>query len=290
MSPEAALIACRFLHNTSAILLWGGFAYLWMCVPEKLAGDIVQQLNPLRVVAIGIAVATTLVALPLEAGVIGNGWADALDASVIQAVLYETTVGKAWQLQVLAALLLLLAVVLPARQRPMGTAITSGLLLASLALIGHAAMHEGRQGLFHRLNDIVHVLSGGAWLGALLPLTLILKKPDASENRLALMRFSSVGHIAVALVVASGVINTLFILGHLPTDWSSPYQAMLAVKITLVGAMTALALVNRYRFVPMATMNQPHALRAIRRGTVIEIVLGVLVICLISWFGTLEPV
>jgi putative copper resistance protein D len=294
MSPEAALITCRFLHNASAILLWGGFAYLWLCVPKKLAQEIAQQLNPFRVVAIAIAVATIVAALPLEAGMIGDGWADTIDVSIVRAVLFATSVGRAWQLQVLAALLLLLTAVLPAGSRAMATAITSGLLLASLALTGHAAMHEGWQGLAHRINDVVHVLAGGMWVGALIPLMLILKRPGEAaypaDTRIALMRFSSMGHFAVTFVVASGVINTLFVLGHLPTDWSSPYQAMLAAKIALVSAMIALALVNRYRFVPKAAQNQSHALRAIRRGTAMEIILSLLVIGLVSWFGTLEPV
>jgi putative copper resistance protein D len=152
MSPEAALITCRFLHNASVILLWGGFAYLWLCVPKKLAEEIAQQLNPFRVVAIAIAVATIVAALPLEAGMIGDGWADTIDVSIVRAVLFDTTVGRAWQLQVLAALLLLPTVVLPARHRAMATAITSGLLLASLALTGHAAMHERWPGVAHRIN------------------------------------------------------------------------------------------------------------------------------------------
>jgi putative copper resistance protein D len=69
-----------------------------------------------------------------------------------------------------------------------------------------------------------------------------------------------------------------------------PYLAMLAAKIALIGVMIALALVNRYRFVPKAALNQSHALRAIRRGTAMEIILSLLVIGLVSWFGTLEPV
>ena len=295
MSPEAALIACRFLHNASVILLWGGFAYLWLCVPRRLAANIGQHLNPVRVVAITIAVATTLIALPLETALIGDGWADAIDASTIQSVLFETSVGKAWLIQALAALLLLLTLFLPARHRTMATAITSGLLLAGLASTGHAAMHEGWQGIAHPLNDVVHVLAGGAWVGSLLPLFLILKSQDkavalSGDARSALMRFSSLGHIAVALVLASGVINTLFILGHLPADLSSPYQAMLAAKIALIGVMIALALVNRYRFVPQASLNQPQALLAIWRATIVESGLGLCVIGLVAWFGMLEPV
>jgi len=225
---------------------------------------------------------------------IGNGWIDTIDTVTIQSVLFETRVGKAWRLQALAALLLLLAAALPARSRQMAIALTSGLLLASLALTGHAAMQEGWPGLAHRINDVVHVLSGGAWIGALVPLILIPRSPGkaepCSDARIALRRFSSVGHIAVAVVVASGVINTLFVLGQLPTDWSSPYQALLAAKIALIGAMIALALVNRYRFVPQAALNQPHALRAIRWGSIFEIVLGLFVIALVSWYGLIEPI
>jgi copper resistance protein D len=294
MSPDAVFIACRFLHNACLILLWGGFAYLSICVPEKLAGEVGRQLKPFWIIAIVTAIATNLAALPLEAGVIGIGWMDAMDASTIQAVLFETSVGQAWQLQSIASLLLLLTVAFPARGRPIAISLTSGLLLASLALTGHAAMHEGWTGLAHRINDIVHVLSGGAWLGALVPLILILKRKGKVEHieecNISLWRFSSVGHFAVALVVASGVINTLLILGHLPTDWSSPYQAMLAAKIALIGGMIALALINRYRFMPKATLNQPDALRGIQRATAIEIGLGLLVIGLVSWFGTLDPV
>jgi putative copper export protein len=39
---------------------------------------------------------------------IGNGWIDTIDTVTIQSVLFETRVGKAWRLQALAALLLLL--------------------------------------------------------------------------------------------------------------------------------------------------------------------------------------
>jgi putative copper resistance protein D len=293
MSPEAALVVCRFLHNASVILVWGGYAFLWLCVPGRLAADIAQRLNPVRAVAIAIAVVTALLALPLETAMIGDGWIDATNLSTIKSVLFETGLGKAWLITALAALILLLTLFLPARHHIRVTAIASGVLLAALALTGHAAMHEGWQGIVHPVNDVLHVLAGGAWLGALLPLFLILKTPGKASSpcdvRSALARFSFAGHIAVALVLASGVVNTFFILGHLPMDWSSPYQAMLATKIALVAAMSVMALVNRYRFAPQADFNQPRTLHAIRRGTIIEIGLALCVIALVSWFGMLEP-
>ena len=90
----------------------------------------------------------------------------------------------------------------------------------------------------------------GPGLGALVPLLIILPMLDVPARRgqagVALRRFSTAGHAAVALVIATGVLNTLMILGRWPTDLQSPYQALLFAKILLVAAMTVLALANRY--------------------------------------------
>lgn len=67
---------------------------------------------------------------------------------------------------------------------------------------------------------------------------------------IALRRFSMAGHLAVALVIATGAANTALILGKLPVNQTSPYQLLLAAKIILVFAMSAIALINRYVFVP----------------------------------------
>src|SRR5699024_4184601 len=112
--------------------------------------------------------------------------------------------------------------------RRRGVVMGSGLGLISLVLTGHASMHQGSLLAAHRANDALHVLAGGGWLGALLPLVPILRLLDApdvgGEALLALRRFSTVGHGAVALVILSGIVNMLLVLQRLPTDWSSPYQ------------------------------------------------------------------
>ncbi|MET1028898.1 MAG: CopD family protein [Dongiaceae bacterium] len=105
----------------------------------------------------------------------------------------------------------------------------------------------------------------------------------------ALRRFSTAGHIAVMLVIASGVINTILILGRWPIDWSSPYQALIACKIAVVVVMVGLAIVNRYGLVPGLSRQRPDALRAIQLGTIAEITLGLCAVGLVSVFGMLEP-
>jgi putative copper resistance protein D len=293
ISPGTALAACRFLHDASAMLLWGAFGYLATLVPPDLARGIGRRLEPLRVAAIAVAVATTAAALFLESALIGAGWPDALHPATIGTVLLETSVGRAWQIQAVAAVLVGLTLAAPSARRPAATALAAGLLSASLALTGHAVMQEGWLGVAHRVNDAIHVLAGGAWVSALVPLLPILAALDEPERRRqadgALRRFSTAGHVAVALVVLSGVINTALVLGRWPIHWSSPYQAMLGSKIVLVAIMICLALTNRYRLLPRLATDRLGASAALRLSTITELVLGLAVIGLVSVFGMLEP-
>ncbi|QND49038.1 copper homeostasis membrane protein CopD [Rhizobium lusitanum] len=294
IDPDAALAACRFLHDASLMLLWGTSAYLCLMVPKALADKVWHMFAGASVVTALVAVLATLISLPLAVASIGDGWSDAIDGGTLHAVLFETTVGRAWQAQAAAALILLIALLLPGRWRYQGIALGSGLGLAALVLTGHASMYEGGLRIAHRANDILHVLAGGGWLGALVPLIPILRLLSQSEYRvealLALRRFSTAGHIAVVLVIVSGIVNTMLVLKHLPTDWSSSYQALLGLKIALVASMSLLAIVNRYVLVPRIGHDQARALNAIRLGSIAEIVLGIAVIALVAVFGMLEPV
>jgi putative copper resistance protein D len=294
IDPNTALEACRFFHDASLMLLWGASAFLCLLVPKALADKVWRMFGTAPFLTALIAGLTTAVSLPLETATIGNGWSDAVNAGTIHDVLFETTVGQAWQAQAAAALILVLAFLPSGYWRRPGVALGSGLGLAALMLTGHASMYEGWLKLAHRANDILHVLAGGGWLGALVPLIPILRLLNAPEYRaealLALRRFSTVGHGAVALVIASGIVNTMLVLQRLPTDWSSSYEALLAVKIALVAGMSLLAIVNRYVLVPRIGRDRARALNAIRLGSIAEIVLGIVVIALVAVFGVLEPV
>lgn len=291
---EAATALCRFGHDAAALLLWGASAYVVALLPSSLQGGLTRRLHGFRTGATGVAVATTLAMLPLEAATVGDGWPAMADTATLTAVLTETSVGRAWQAQAGAALLLAASLAVRGVWRWPATAAASGLVVTSLALTGHAAMHEGWLGLAQRCNDAVHVLAAGAWLGALVPLWLVvraLEVADASRRDagLALRRFSNAGHGAVALVIATGVVNTALVLGRPPADWRSPYQAMLAGKIAVVMAMTALAILNRYVVVPRLRRSRSYA-GAFRLAVLVEVGLGLVAIAAVSVFGLWDPV
>lgn len=288
---DGALAACRLAHYAALVLVFGTAVFLrWLAAPG-LAAPIGRALRgPVRL-GLLLASATTWLWLPLQAAEIG-GWDGAANPGTLSAVLFDTGFGQAWLCRaVLSVPLLILAATWPRRMG--AAALAAGLLLASLCLTGHAAMQDGAAGLLHRLNHVVHLLAGGFWLGALVPFVLclpMLRDPGLRCDAIrALRRFSTVGHVAVAAVLASGAVNVVLVLGRWPTDWSSPYQALLAAKIAAVLAMAGLAVANRYILVPRIGRSNGAAIRAIRIGAVAEVLLGAGVLALVAVFGLLDP-
>jgi copper resistance protein D len=293
ISPDTALAACRFVHDASLLFLWGATAFLIFLVPSALGERVWEVFGRLPVAAICLVLLTTVLVLPIEVAMIADGWGGALDPGGIHDVLFETTVGQAWLAQLAAGLALAVAL-LPLARRKAIIALGSALGLVALTLSGHASMREGAPGLVQRINDGAHLLAAGGWLGALVALVPLLRLTGVDEWQLpaqsALRRFSTVGHYVVAIVVASGVVNTMLVLSHLPTDWSSTYQMLLAIKIALVAAMAAIAVFNRYVLVPWMARRRLVALAALRLSCMIEIALGIGVVALVAAFGLLDPI
>lgn len=287
-----ALEVVRFLHFAVLMLLFGASLFCAGLAPDRLGASLRPAFFAPEVASAIVVVLTTLAWLGLETGEIGNGWSDVANSSTIGDVLTGTDFGMAWIVRLVLMLLPLLACLLRGRARDAALAVSAALLLASLGFVGHAADQKELVGLAHRLNQVLHLLSGGFWLGCLPPLlaTLALsRRPELrAEAGVALQRFSGFGHVAVALVVLTGIVNTVFVVGRLPLDFSSPYQLLLVIKIVLVAAMIGIALFNRYVAVPRLGSG-PEALRAITRGTIAELVLGLGVVALVSVFATLDP-
>jgi copper resistance protein D len=287
-----ALIVVRFAHFVSAMFLFGASAFLAFLAPPSLRASLGRPLERLFVMAAFLAAVTAVLWLLLEGGEMGNGWSDTLNLDLLRDVIGGTQFGQVWRWRLLAALALMIATLWRHKKKLALLAILSAPFLASLGLVGHAAMWEGSAGIIERTNQGLHLTAAGFWLGALAPLVICLGRfadpAFKTDAALALRRFSGLGHFAVALVLMTGVINTFMILRRAPTDFSSAYQACLAAKIVTVAAMILLALYNRYILVPR--LGAPSgALAALRRNTIVEMLLGALVLALVSAFATFEP-
>ena len=94
--------------------------------------------------------------------------------------------------------------------------------------------------------------------------------------------------LGMTLVIATGALNTALVLGRWPTDWRSPYQALLAGKVAVVAAMTGLAVLNRYVVVPRMRGSRSWA-GAFAAAVRIEIALGVAAVACVGVFGLWDP-
>ena len=287
ISPAIALIFCRTSFYAAASVLYGCGCFVAFLAPHRLRQEI---RNPFRTAGV-LALLASLAWLPIQAAVVGDKWTSALDFATLSA-LSKTTGGTAWFVHCSLALSVL-GVILARPHASAARAVIAALLMASLVLSGHAEMDEGTRRALHILNHILHLLSGGFWLGSLvaLPAGLArLRDPTlCADAKIALRRFSSAGHIAVSLVVITGIVDTALILGHLPDDLASPYQLLLDAKIVLVIAMASLAVINRYVFVPRLRRQPECAVVNIRYGTFAELALGAGVFALVAIFGLMDP-
>lgn len=293
MSLATLFVLCRFVHFAAVMLMFGSSLFTALLSPQRLSPYLTRDVRPLLVSCTWLAGLSAVALLAIQAGQMGDGWADTWQLDVWWAVL-GTTFGEVWRWHLGISLLALLSLWLAEPRRTQLLALLSTLLLVSMAFIGHAAMHEGALGVLHRVNHALHLLAAGYWFGSLLPLLVCLRylaQPQSRSDAVTtLIRFSRWGHLAVALVVLTGVINSLIILGSWPLDVDSPYQRLLLFKTALVALMVMVALANRYAIVPAMSSMPQLAQRGLVLACWIEVGLGAGVLLLVSLFATYAPV
>jgi putative copper resistance protein D len=166
--------------------------------------------------------------------------------------------------------------------------------IGSLAWSGHAGGTPGINGDVHVASDFLHLIAAGAWLGGLLPLTLLLASArDAQDQsmplllRAATFRFSTVGLFAVGILLATGLVNASILVGSLPALLETIYGNLLLSKIGLFAVMVCVAAINRLNLSPR--LPNADAIRQLARNTWIETGLGLSIIVIVSVLGILPP-
>jgi putative copper resistance protein D len=286
------LALCRFAHILAAMLVFGASAYLRLYAPAELRRYLSPATKGLAVAASLVALAAAALWLALEAAAMADDWGAAADPGAVATVLADTDFGHAWGLHMALAGALVVAVLRAPRDGWTAIAVLSGLTLASLGLVGHAAMQAGLAGVLHRANHGLHLLAAGAWIGGLIPFVMCLdayaRNAIRREAVAAMRRFSFWGHFVVAAIVATGIANIALTSGHPPLPTTTAYRTLLDAKIGLVAIMIALAVVNRYALVPRLRRSA-HALAALRAVSLANVALGTIVVALVSVFALLDP-
>jgi copper resistance protein D len=304
LDADWPLIGVRFALYATLSGLFGLSAFsLYGLKVEKRADAL--ALRPWLVGSGLLGLLLSGIALVLLAAAMAGASAWPIDREAIGMLLTGSATGTAWEARMVALIVAVIAALIAAgRTAPLGlVALAAGLALATLAWTGHGAMDEGPTGWVHLLADILHLLAAGAWVGALLGLTLLMVRPavrvDVTHLRLthrALHGFGLVGTVVVGTIVVTGLVNGWLLVGagNLPRLLATLYGQLLLAKLALFGTMLGLASLNRFRLTPafersVAMGDHRAALAALRRSLAIETSCAVTILALVAWLGMLEP-
>ena len=275
----SAMVVCRFVHFSAVLLLFGGWVFRPL-LPGTLSGPRQQVQGAYRGLA-WLALASGLAWLLLTTFSMAGSWEDTLDLATLKLVLGSTFFGQVWTAHLLFNGLLLIALYTTARFGLI--AVVSFLLLATLAPVGHGAMLDGWQGQLLILNQMIHLLCVGAWVGGLPVLWWVLTRPAGVAVDAVLRRFSNIGFVLVAGIILTGLINTRVLTGALwPTPLFQGFALILLIKVVLVGLMLLLALFN-------LLMSRAGHFEVLRRSVALEWLFGVSAVAAVSLLGTLPP-
>lgn len=294
---EAGLIGARFLHYCALILLFGGWAYAGFDAEAPAARRRVDRLLVGSALLVFIGSAAVLAAT--VAG-LGGGYEMLADADLWTSIVADTDFGRIWSVRLLLAVLSVGAAIAWRYDRGKLVWLTglmlAGALLITLAWTGHAAVEEGAPGVLHRWADALHLVAAAVWLGALAPLLwLLARKEDSAEAARRLAGFHTVGLAAVLTLIATGLVNSFFLVGAPLALLTTPYGQLLSLKLALFGAMSWLAARNRLRHTPALTLalsqatDPGPAMATLRRSILSELALGTALLGIVAALGAIEP-
>lgn len=305
---EPAVIVLRLIQYAGTMVLMGSALFFLYALPKTGAASATALKWPRPLLAAGATAVLvgSLLGVIAQTIVMAGSLQEGLKPSSLSFVMTSTGLGRASLVRVVAAGMALSALLIlrPSRGLWRLAALLGVVICASLAWMGHGAASEGPGALLHLMSDIIHALAAAVWIGALAAFLILLcsRSPGTLGSHRALHHalhgFSGVGAALVALLVATGLINSWFLVGptRLGDLLTTPYGQLLLAKLALFGVMLGLAAANRWRLTPalqhaLDADRPPNAeLAELRRSLMLETASALAVLCLVAWLGTLAPV
>ena len=293
-----ALVIARWLNFTAVAGLFG-MSLFPLYVPE--AGRRAYLARPegrALLIAVGVLSFVSTLAWAGAALINMAGECSALwDRDAWSSFLFETSFGYAWIVRgTLAVLAMLIVGVTQGRGAFVIIAALAAGLLISQAWVGHVASLAAPTRWGVTFAYAFHILGAGAWFGGLLSLAVTmtaLRRLTESDRKIAedvLANFSSVGFVAVFVILIGGVTN---VMAHGAFSFAvliaSGWGRALFIKVALVGAMLALACLNRFILMPRFSEGEGPAFPALCRSLLLEQIIAIAVLAVTATLGVLNP-
>ena len=298
MPIDLIVVSLRWLQFAAAVLALGLplFAALGLSEPGP------QPTRRATIIAGLVLAVAALSGLLAQTAMMAGAWAAGLEPAALGYVVQSTSLGMAHLVRAGLTLAGVAALVI-GRGRRLGEAVAIIALsgaVASFAWSGHGAASEGPLGLLHLAADIAHALAACVWIGALVGFCLLLIRPVAREaagTARSLARFASIGTVAVAVLVITGLINAAFLIGAegLGRTTGSTWGLLLIAKLALFGVMVGLAAHNRFTLTPAlsraveAQADAGPSARRLRISIGLELLAGFALLGLVAAMGVQMP-
>jgi putative copper resistance protein D len=302
-------MGARFVHLVASLGLVGIFSAMLLAgrSDRPTAVAWAARMGALARGLAGVALLAGVAMLMHQSAAVAGRAGAALEPAMSLRLLAQSQFGTVWLLRH-GLLFLLLALLLLREQershadfiawRVEGWALGAS-ALAAMAWAGHAAAVEplGALALF---ADSLHVAAAGTWLGALLPLALLLRAASTESGAdarpyavLAIRRFSALALVLMLIIVSTGLWNAWVEVGGVPALVGTRYGALLLVKVALLVAVLGIAVANRRRLLPAlsadgATVGRP-AMARLSRLLVGELGLALVIVAVTATLSLTAP-
>jgi copper transport protein len=182
------------------------------------------------------------------------------------------------------------------------------LLVGAIVALAFTAPIGGHSGTYSPsgllvLTDVVHVLSMSAWVGGLVVLLVALpiavralSRSDRTRLRAAVVRrFSRLAMIAVALLLLSGIVQSIVLVNAFDAFVETAYGRLVLAKIVLFLGLISLGAYNQRRLLPRleavagGAEEPERAAVLLRRSVAYEVGLALVVLGVASVLVATEP-
>ena len=257
---------------------------------ERIRQRAKGRLVLLELIALAFALAAGIAWLLLETA--GLAADDTLNAwlATLPIVLWQTRFG--WLLQLRFGLLAAAGFLAARRDATMpeqaAASTLSGAAIVLQAGLGHGMSMGGLPGGLLSVTEALHLLSAGAWLGALPGLFLLIGVLEAGPARRVVNRFSRFGIACVVMLAVTIAIQGWVLMGGLPGLIGTGYGRIALFKLCLFLLLVAIAAFNRLRLAPSLSVI-PAGPRHLRRSIAVETTVGLAAVLAAGILLTQQP-
>ncbi len=284
--PRGLFVACALSGFGAALfaatVMKGGAVHL-----DARSRALIEQ-RVIRVMRLSLAAALpiAIVWLALEAKDMSGATSFSEWSTATPVVLLHTSFGHILALQVLAIAAALAATAMMHRLGLLAATLAG---LAVLLETGHSHAYAMTDDVLF-LSQALHLLASGAWLGALVPLLIVVRDAPLTVALAAARRFATLGSVFVAVLVATALFQGVELSGGLRGLTGTAYGGVLLTKVGLFALLLALAALNRWRLTPaLAAPGGETGRQALAASIVAETAIGLLVVLAASLLSSLEP-